>query len=106
MPEKLKAYITATSYIDDTKYYADYDRAEQKIPVLLKMFYDKGIRLLAGTDGGEQFGLVHELQTFADAGIPIPEILRIATYVPAEEFKLDHRFGSVKAGRELSLIHI
>ena len=73
---------------------------------MLKMLYDNGILLVAGTDGGEAHALHHELELYVQAGIAPNQVLRIATYNAALDCRLQDVYGSIEKGREADLILI
>ena len=37
-------------------------------------------------------------------GIPLEDAVRASTYNPAQAIKLDHRIGSLEAGKEASIV--
>jgi len=55
---------------------ASFERMMQMIVAL----HRAGVTLVAGTDGLEGLGLQRELALYVQAGIPAPEVLRIATH--------------------------
>ena len=74
----------------------------------VKLFYDAGIPLLAGTDppnANINYGtdLYKELDLLSKAGIPNLEVLKSATSLPAKYFKLG-KTGSIKPGYKADLI--
>ena len=71
---------------------------------MVKMLYDNGIPIVAGTDGLAGFGLHRELELYVQAGIPAPEVLRIATLGAATVMHRADRFGSVAPGKLADLI--
>jgi len=50
---------------------------------LLKALYDAGVTIIPGTDNLAGYMLHHELELYVGAGIPAPEVLRMATLTPA-----------------------
>ena len=47
---------------------------------IVKAMYDAGVPIVAGTDNGPVgFQLLRELELYVQAGIPAPQVLRIAT---------------------------
>ncbi len=74
----------------------------------IKMIYDAGIAILAGTDppnAGINYGtdLYKELDLLSKAGIPNVEVLKSATSLPPKHFKLGN-LGMVKKGYKADLI--
>jgi imidazolonepropionase-like amidohydrolase len=63
---------------------AVYAQALPRLQQLLKTLYDGGVTLMAGTDSFAGYTLHNELELYVQAGIPAPEVLRIATLVPAQ----------------------
>jgi len=73
---------------------------------MLKKLYDNKIQIVAGTDAGSGYAFDRELETYCEAGIPAPQVLRIATLEAAEVMHKDQDFGSVAAGKFADLILI
>ncbi|HET7108663.1 MAG TPA: amidohydrolase family protein [Candidatus Acidoferrum sp.] len=71
---------------------------------MLKKLYDNKIQIVAGTDEGSGYAFHRELETYGEAGIPAPRVLRIATLEAAEVMHMDRDFGSVAAGKFADLI--
>jgi imidazolonepropionase-like amidohydrolase len=66
---------------------------------MVRALYDLGITIVAGTDGPAGATLHHELETYVEAGIPAPEVLRIATLVAAQVTKHDQDLGTIAPGK-------
>lgn len=73
---------------------------------MVKLMYDKGILLVAGTDGGQALALHRELEIYNEAGIPATQVLKIATYNAAKDCGLQNEFGEIKVGRSADFILI
>ena len=73
---------------------------------MVKLMYDQGILLVAGTDGGQAIALHRELEIYNEAGIPANEVLKIATYNAAKDCGLENKLGQIKVGRTADLILI
>jgi hypothetical protein len=71
---------------------------------MTKALYDEGITIVAGTDAIAGFALQRELENYVRAGIPAPEVLRIATLGAARVMKLDKDLGTVAPGKLADLI--
>jgi hypothetical protein len=71
---------------------------------MLKMLYDAGVPIVAGTDAAAGFALHRELELYSKAGIPNADVLRIATLGAAKVVKMDDKLGSIKAGKLADLI--
>ncbi len=68
-----------------------------------------GVHLLAGTDSPLRnsppgFGLAEELVLLAKGGVPLHEVLKIATYEPARFYSATDSIGTVQAGRFADLV--
>lgn len=71
---------------------------------LVKALYGQGTPIVAGTDGLPGFTLHRELELYVEAGIPAPEVLRIATLGAARVAKLDRDLGTIAPGKLADLI--
>jgi imidazolonepropionase-like amidohydrolase len=71
---------------------------------MVKKLYDSGIQIVAGTDESNGYALDRELEIYAEAGIPAPEVLRIATIEAAQVMHLDKDLGSVSPGKYADMI--
>jgi len=74
---------------------------------MLKMvdaLYTNGIPIVAGTDAFPGFGLHRELELYVRAGIPAPDVLRIATLGAARVMKHDDTRGSISPGKFADVI--
>jgi imidazolonepropionase-like amidohydrolase len=78
-----------------------------KLLALVKLMYDRGVLLTAGTDTPFPWivpGVSYheELRLLASAGIPIPAVLRMATLNGARVLKLNA--GSIEPGKDADLV--
>jgi imidazolonepropionase-like amidohydrolase len=73
---------------------------------MVKMLYDAGVPIVAGTDAAAGFALHRELELYVEAGIPAPEVLKIATLGAARVMKRDNELGSIAPGKLADLILI
>jgi hypothetical protein len=71
---------------------------------MVKALYDHGITIVAGTDSLAGLAYQRELELYVESGIPAPEVLRIATLVPARVMKKDKDLGSIAPGKLADLI--
>ncbi|MBM0107236.1 amidohydrolase family protein [Steroidobacter sp. S1-65] len=71
---------------------------------MVKLLHDSGITLVAGTDNLPGFTLHRELEMYVQAGIPAPEVLRIATLNAAKVLKRDADLGSITPGKLADMI--
>jgi imidazolonepropionase-like amidohydrolase len=80
-----------------------------KILQLTKKMYDRGVKLLTGTDI-PNFNLVagkslhHELELLANAGIPISEVIQIATKNGAESMEISNFTGTIEKGKQAYML--
>ncbi len=81
-----------------------YLRAYDAMKAMVKAVYDKGIPIVAGTDGMAGFNLHRELELYVEAGIPAVDALRSATLVPARVMKRDKDLGTVAPGKLADVI--
>ncbi|HEX9984197.1 MAG TPA: amidohydrolase family protein [Thermoanaerobaculia bacterium] len=78
---------------------ATYIASFKKMTELVKTLHDNGVRIVAGTDGLAGFTLHRELELYVQAGIPAPEVLRIATLFPAQLTKREADLGTIAPGK-------
>ncbi len=79
---------------------AKYRASAQAYLDMVMLLHTNGIRIVAGTDDIlPGFDLIHELELYAQAGIPAGDVLQSATIVPARVMQMDESLGSLKAGK-------
>lgn len=83
--------------------------AAQNYRMMIKALYDAGAPLLIGTDSPNPFTIpalaIHdELQAFVDAGIPVEEVLRIATSEAARFFGEEGQWGVIAPDARADLV--
>ncbi|MDH5500225.1 MAG: amidohydrolase family protein [Gammaproteobacteria bacterium] len=71
---------------------------------MLRKLYDKGIRIVPGSDSLPGFTIHRELEVYAEAGIPHAAVLRIATLDSAAVVGAANRSGSIRVGKEADLV--
>jgi imidazolonepropionase-like amidohydrolase len=81
-----------------------YRESSKALLRMVKMLYDAGVTLVAGTDSTPGFALHRELELYAEAGIPASDVLRIATLGAARLMKRDGELGSIAPGKLADLI--
>ena len=74
-----------------------YRRGYQRMEELVVAMHQAGVRLVAGTDNA--CSIHDELEVYAGAGIPIPDLLRMATLGAAEVTGQERRLGSITPGK-------
>jgi imidazolonepropionase-like amidohydrolase len=70
---------------------------------MVKLAFDRGIPIVAGTDAG---GLAYprELELYVEAGIPAPDVLALATLGAARVMGADREAGSIAPGKRADLV--
>ncbi len=71
---------------------------------MVKALFDAGVPLVPGTDCTAGFCLHRELELYVEAGIPAPDVLRIATLGAATVMHRADRLGTIEAGKLADLI--
>ncbi|HEX6733084.1 MAG TPA: amidohydrolase family protein [Pyrinomonadaceae bacterium] len=71
---------------------------------MIKLLYDAGVPIVAGTDSLAGFALHRELELYVEAGIPPAEVLKIATIGAARVMKRDADLGSIAPGKLADVI--
>ena len=71
---------------------------------MLEKLYNSGVQIVAGTDAGSGYAFDRELEIYNEAGIPAPQVLRIATIEAAQVMHKDRDFGSITSGKYADLI--
>ncbi|WP_129642517.1 amidohydrolase family protein [Peristeroidobacter agariperforans] len=71
---------------------------------MIKLLYDSGITLVAGTDDLPGFTLHRELELYVQAGISAPETLRIATLNAAKVLEREADLGAIAPGKIADMI--
>jgi len=70
----------------------------------VKVAWDRGIPLVAGTDSTAGLSLSHELELYVRAGIPPADVLSLATIGAARVMGKDRELGSIAAGKRADLV--
>jgi imidazolonepropionase-like amidohydrolase len=79
---------------------AKYRASAQAYLDMIALLHVNGIRIVAGTDDVlPGFDLIHELELYAQAGIPNAQVLQAATIVPARVMRMDDSLGSLHPGK-------
>ena len=87
---------------DDEKFRASWKRTLE----LVHELWAAGIPIEAGTDGFAGFSLHRELELDAEAGIPAPQVLQLATLGAARIMGMDKDLGQVRQGKLADLVLI
>jgi imidazolonepropionase-like amidohydrolase len=84
----------------------DYQRARAVMPKVLafaRLLHDAGVPMMIGTDGGGGILIDREMELHREAGIPVWEVLRMATSGAADIMRMGDRIGRFKQGYEADL---
>jgi imidazolonepropionase-like amidohydrolase len=87
---------------DDEKFRASWKRTLE----LVRELWAAGIPIEAGTDGFAGFSLHRELELDAEAGIPAPQVLQLATLGAARIMGMDKDLGQVRQGKLADVVLI
>ena len=86
----------------DEKYRASW----KKMLAFIHQLYAAGVPIEAGTDAMAGFALHRELEIDVEAGIPPPEVLRLATLGAARIMGFEHQLGSIRPGKLADVVLI
>ena len=75
-----------------------------KMMALVKAMHDAGVPMVAGTDALAGFSLHRELELYVQAGIPAPDVLRIATLGAATVTRRADKLGSIAPGKVADMV--
>ncbi len=81
-----------------------YLASSQKLRDVLKLLFERGIRLVPGTDDVPGVFLHSELEEWQRAGIPAKDVLRLATIGAAEHLGLGAELGTIARGKRADLM--
>ena len=71
---------------------------------IVKLSYDAGVPIIAGTDQGfPGYSVDRELELYVQAGLTPMQALQTATITPARVMKMDKISGSIEAGKHADL---
>jgi len=83
-----------------------YRASWKKMLGFIQQLYAAGVPIEAGTDSMPGFALHRELEIDAEAGIPAPQVLRLATLGAARIMGFEHQLGSVRQGKLADVVLI
>lgn len=83
---------------------AAYREGFQRVLDTVKLLHDEGIRILPGTDDGTGFSVHRELELYVKAGIPTPEVLRMATLGMEKYLGRADELGVIERGKLADLM--
>ncbi len=102
-PQVRRGYLTGGLPVPEGKDQTYRDSFANMVK-LVRMLYDAGVPIVAGTDGLAGFMLHRELELYAQAGIPPAEVLRIATLGAATVMHREDKLGSIAPGKLADLV--
>lgn len=79
----------------------------QSMMKIVKVLYDAGVPVVAGTDMGfPGYSVARELELYVDAGLTPAQAIKTATITPAQVMKMDKQTGSIEPGKQADLVII
>jgi hypothetical protein len=81
-----------------------YREAFRRMVEMVGRLHAAGVPVLPGTDSLAGFALHRELELYVEAGIPAPEVLRLATLDAARHLGEDDELGTIEPGKLADLI--
>ena len=107
--DRVPAAVARSAYRGDlqmknAKMDRTYRASGAKLLEMVRRLHDAGVRLVSGTDSWPGIGLIRELQFYAEAGIPVMDVLRIATIDGAKVAGEMHDRGSIEVGKFADLV--
>ena len=81
-------------------------RSAENQAAMLKALHDYGIQLVPGSDNIPAFTVHREIELYAEAGIPVADVLKIATLDSARITGVADRKGSIEIGKDADLLLI
>lgn len=81
-----------------------YRESYRRLIEMVGKLYREGVPLVAGTDGLAGVTYHRELEHYVEAGIPAPEVLRIATLGAATVMHHEDELGTIEPGKLADLI--
>lgn len=85
----------------------DYERARAVMPKVLtfaRRLHAAGVPMMIGTDGGGGVLIGREMELHREAGIPVWDVLRMATSGTADIMGIGQRVGRIEQGYEADLV--
>ncbi len=104
LPAQIQRGMAGGGLPADSATRAVYRASYRNMLGMVKALFDAGIPLVAGTDCTAGFCLHRELELYVDAGIPAPDVLRIATLGAATVMHRADRLGTIEPGKLADLI--
>jgi imidazolonepropionase-like amidohydrolase len=83
---------------------ATYRASHVALGRMVKLAWDRGITIVAGTDSLAGLSLSRELELYVAAGIPAADVLALATYGAARVMGKQAQAGSIAPGKQADLV--
>jgi cytosine/adenosine deaminase-related metal-dependent hydrolase len=104
LPPQIRRGLLSEALVPPQGQEAAYRAAFPAMLKLLKGLYDAGITIIPGTDSLAGYTLLHELELYERAGIPAPQVLRMATLGSSQVIGVDRERGVIAPGKLADLI--
>jgi hypothetical protein len=104
LPPQVRRGLLSEALVPPQGQEAVYRDAFPAMLKLLKGLYDAGITIIPGTDALSGYTLLHELELYERAGIPAPQVLRMATLTSAQVIGVERQRGVIAPGKLADLI--
>ncbi len=104
LPVQVQRRLYAASFSVPSELHERSKVSFRKMLELVRELYAAGVPIEAGTDAMAGFALHRELELDVEAGIPAPEVLRLATWGAAQIAGQGHQLGLVRPGRLADLV--
>lgn len=75
-----------------------------KVLDMARRFHQAGVQLYLGTGGGPDYA--RELELHTQAGIPVWEVLAMATHLAADRLGITNRNGRIEPGKEADIVFL
>jgi hypothetical protein len=106
MPPQVRRGLLSGALVPPHGEEAAYREALPAMLTLLKALHDAGVTIIPGTDSMPGYEQHHELELYARAGIPPPEVLRMATLTSALVVGANGERGVIAPGKLADLVLI
>jgi imidazolonepropionase-like amidohydrolase len=103
-PVQVRRSLIGGTYAPPAGHEAAYAEAIPAMLKLIKALHDAGVIIVPGTDAMAGYMLHHELELYAQAGIPPAEVLRMATWTSAQVMGVDKDRGTLAPGKLADMI--
>jgi amidohydrolase family protein len=104
MPPQVRRGLLSGALVPPKGEEAAYREALPALLTLLRALHEAGVTIIPGTDSMPGYGLHHELELYVRAGIPPPEVLRMASLTSALVIGANGERGVIAPGKLADLI--